>query len=70
MDSESDDRGILGMASTVPAGPLSTRIRIRAGADGVEENRLREILDRGARRCPVCDATKRAVDVSVEIETP
>jgi uncharacterized OsmC-like protein len=69
VDSESDDRGILGMDQVVPAGPLSTRIRIRARADGVDEPALRSILERGAARCPVCDATKRAVDVSVETET-
>lgn len=68
VDSESDDRGILGMDDSVPAGPLSTRIRIRATADGVEEATLREVIERGAGRCPVCDATKRAVDVSLEIE--
>jgi uncharacterized OsmC-like protein len=69
VDSESDDRGILGMEPGVPAGPLSMRIRIRAGADGVEDDRLSQILERGAGRCPVCDAAKRAVDVSLEIET-
>jgi uncharacterized OsmC-like protein len=69
VDSESDDRGILGMDEAVPAGPLSVRIRIRAAADGVEEGSLREVLARGAGRCPVSDATKRAVDVSLEIET-
>jgi uncharacterized OsmC-like protein len=70
VDSESDDRGILGMEPTVPAGPLSTSIRIRAKAGSVEDNRLHAILERGAARCPVCDAAKRAVDVRVEIETP
>jgi uncharacterized OsmC-like protein len=69
VDSESDDRGILGMDEEVPAGPLSTRVRIRARASGVDVTRLRAILDRGAALCPVCDATKRAVPVSVEIET-
>lgn len=68
VDSESDDRGILGMDESVPAGPLSSRIQVRARAEGVEEDRLWEILDRGAGRCPVCDATKRAVEVSLEIE--
>ena len=69
VDSDSDDRGILGMDEKVPVGPLSTRIRIRAQAPGVEDARLREILQRGAGRCPVCDATKRAVDVTMEIAT-
>ena len=67
VDSESDDRGILGMDESVPAGPLSTRIQVRAKADGVDEGRLGEILENGALRCPVCDATKRAVDVSLEL---
>jgi uncharacterized OsmC-like protein len=69
VDSESDDRGILGMDEAVPAGPLSTRVRVRAAGDGGAEERLREILERGARRCPAYDATRRAVDVSLEIET-
>jgi uncharacterized OsmC-like protein len=70
VDSESDDRGILGMDQTVPSGPLSTRVRVRAAADGVEEKRLRELLERGAARCPSLDATRRAVDVTLEIERP
>jgi uncharacterized OsmC-like protein len=69
VDSQSDDRGILGMDEEVPAGPLSTRIRIRARAEGIEEPQLRRLLERGAGRCPSYDATKRAVDVSLEIET-
>jgi uncharacterized OsmC-like protein len=69
VDSESDDRGILGMDEAVPSGPLSTRVRIRAVADGVDPGRLRELVERGARRCPSLDATTRAVDVSLEIET-
>lgn len=69
VDSESDDRGILGIDESVPAGPLSTRIQVRARADGIDEGRLREILETGALRCPVCDATKRAVDVSLELQT-
>ncbi len=69
VDSESDDRGILGMDESVPPGPLSTRIQVRAKADGVDDGRLREILERGANRCPVGDATKRPVDVSLELAT-
>jgi uncharacterized OsmC-like protein len=68
VDSESDDRGILGMDQAVPAGPLSTGVRVRARADGVDEGRLREILERGAALCPSYDGTKRAVPVSLEVE--
>jgi uncharacterized OsmC-like protein len=69
VDSESDDRGILGMDEAVPAGPLSTRVRVRARAAGIDEGRLRDLIERGAARCPSYDATQRAVPVSVEIET-
>jgi uncharacterized OsmC-like protein len=69
VDSESDDRGVLGMAEDVPAGPLSTRIRVRARATGGAGEALRRVLERGTARCPVFDATKRAVEVSLEIET-
>lgn len=68
VDSESDDRGMLGIDEGVPPGPLSSRIRVRGRADGVDQARLRDILERGAARCPVCDATKRAVEVSVEVD--
>jgi uncharacterized OsmC-like protein len=68
VDSESDDRGILGMDETVPAGPLSARIRVRARAEGRGDH-LHDVIERGAARCPVCDATKRAVEVSLEIAT-
>jgi uncharacterized OsmC-like protein len=69
VDSESDDRGMLGIDESVPAGPMSTRIRIRARGEGADDAGFREVIERGAARCPVCDATKRAVEVSVEIET-
>jgi uncharacterized OsmC-like protein len=69
VDSESDDRGILGMDEAVPSGPLSKRVRIRAVADGVDQGRLLELVERGAGRCPSFDATRRAVEVSLEIET-
>ncbi|HEX6261877.1 MAG TPA: OsmC family protein [Actinomycetota bacterium] len=66
VDSESDDRGILGIDDGVPAGPLSMRIRISLRG-GEASDRAIEVAERGAARCPVCDATKRAVEVSVEI---
>jgi len=68
VDSESDDRGILGMDAAVPPGPLSTRIRIRVAAGAVDPARLREVIAVGASRCPVRDATQREVTVTTEIE--
>jgi uncharacterized OsmC-like protein len=66
VDSESDDRGILGMDESVPAGPLTTRIRIRAGTE-TPADAIDEMIERGAARCPVLDATERAVEVTMEI---
>jgi uncharacterized OsmC-like protein len=67
VDSQSDDRGILGAADDVPAGPLTTTVRIALAADGVADNRLREIATWGVAHCSVDDAVRRAVPVKVEI---
>lgn len=68
VDSESDDRGILGIDESTPAGPRSTRIRIRATGNQADDNTLQQVIDRGTRRCPVLDATQRAVEMRLEIE--
>jgi uncharacterized OsmC-like protein len=68
VDSRSDDRGILGMDPVVHAGPLQVSIRVRARAEGVDRDRLHEVVMRGTSRSPVVDITKRAVPVSVEID--
>lgn len=68
VDSESDDRGLLGMDEAIPAGPLSVRTRIRIGADGVEAERLREIVQWAEAHSPVGDAINRAVPMKVEVE--
>lgn len=68
VDSESDDRGLLGMDDAIPAGPLSVRTRIRIGADGVEPERLREIVQWAEAHSPVGDAINRAVPMKVEVE--
>jgi uncharacterized OsmC-like protein len=70
VDSESDDRGLLGMADQVPAGPLSTRVRIAIAAEGVPEEQLREIVEWAREHSPVDDAIRRAVPVTVEMQTP
>jgi uncharacterized OsmC-like protein len=69
VDSESDDHGILGMDNEVPAGPLSVRVGVRISSPDVEPERLRAIAEWGADHCPVCDATRRAVPMTRQIET-
>ena len=68
VDSESDDQGLLGMDDAVPAGPLSTRIRVKVAAEGVSPERLREIVEWADRHSPVSDAVQRAVPTTVEVE--
>jgi uncharacterized OsmC-like protein len=69
VDSESDDRGILGLDAAVPAGPLSMRIRFRVTADGAGADRLREVAEWAVDHCPVSDAVRRAIPVSVEVDS-
>ena len=69
VDSQSDDRGILGIDDAVPAGPLTGRVRVRLVAGGVEARKLEEIAQWGVVHCPVCDALERPVPVAIEIVT-
>lgn len=68
VDSQSDDRGILAVATELPPGPLSTLVRIVLASDDADETRLAEVADWGWRHCPVDDAIRRAVPVSVKVE--
>ena len=44
VDSQSDDRGILGFDSAVPAGPLSLRVAVSVHAPGADVEQLRGIV--------------------------
>lgn len=68
VDSESDDRGILATDDEVPAGPLSSRTRVRIMADGVDPRVLHELVEWADRYSPISDAMRRAVPMSVEVE--
>ena len=67
VDSESDDRGILGLDASVPGGPLSMRIRLRLRAAGVGLERLEEVAVWAVEHCPASDAVRRAVPVHIEV---
>ena len=71
VDSESDDRGILGLSDSVPAGPLSSRARVRIGRNSATKEQLDAIIQWAEVHCPVQDAVRRAVPCTVEVgETP
>jgi len=67
VDSESDDRGILGLDPSVPGGPLSLRIGLRMSAGSSDQRE--DVVDWAVEHCPVSDAVRRAVPVNVELLT-
>lgn len=67
VDSESDDRGILGLDPSVPGGPLSMRIGLRMSGEGLGLERLEEIAVWAVDHCPVSDAVRRGVPVHIEV---
>lgn len=67
-DSVSDDRGLLGLDKSVPAGPLSLRTRVTIGAAGVAEEVLREIVGFAVTHSPVADGCRRATPSQVEVK--
>lgn len=69
VDSESDDRGLLGIDDDVPAGPLCGRVSVRLTAAGVDQATLDDIAHWGVRHCPVCDALERPIPVTTEVAT-
>ena len=68
VDSESDDRGILGMDASVPAGPLSLRVHVKIAAPGVSADTLQELVEWADRHCPVSDAVQRAVPTTIDVQ--
>jgi uncharacterized OsmC-like protein len=68
VDSESDDRGILGADLYTPAGPLSTRVAVKLRSVGAKEQQLRPIVEWAVAHCPVTDAVRRAIPLEFELE--
>lgn len=67
VDSQSDDYGILGLESSVPAGPLSMRIKIHVTAKDSEPDLVAEVAKWAVDHCPVSDAIRRAIPTTVEV---
>ncbi len=61
VDSLSDDRGMLGMDDSVPAGPLNMKISVRIGAEGASEEKLHEIVDWAEKHSPVGEPLTRVM---------
>jgi uncharacterized OsmC-like protein len=67
VDSESDDRGILGLDPAIDAGALSIRIVVSASAPGVARADLEALVHWAIKHCPVSDTVSRGVPLELEI---
>jgi uncharacterized OsmC-like protein len=68
VDSTSNDLGILGIDPAVPSGPSDMRARVVIASPDADEARLRALVADAVDHCPVCDAVKRPVPITLEIE--
>jgi len=68
VDSESDDRGILGLDASTPAGPLAGRVLITFFGGSAPEPLLHEIATWAFDHCPVTDAVRRAIPLELRME--
>lgn len=64
VDSESDDRGILGLDPGIPAGPMSARIEV-AVRGGADDRALDALVAWAVEHCPVSDAMARPIPLEV-----
>lgn len=67
VDSESDDRGILGLDAEIPAGALSTRVMVAIDAPGLDRPALEELVRWAVEHCPVTDTVSRSVPLEIEL---
>lgn len=67
VDSESDDRGILGLDPLIPAGALSVRVVVTIDAPGLDREALDGLAAWALEHCPVSDTVARAVPVALDV---
>ena len=67
VDSESDDRGILGLDDDIPAGPLSVRVAVTITAPGQDRTQLDALVAWAVDHCPVTDGVRRAIALEVVV---
>ncbi len=67
VDSESDDRGILGLDDTIPAGALSMKVVVALVNASVDREAFEEVARWAIDHCPVTDTVRRAVPIELEV---
>jgi uncharacterized OsmC-like protein len=67
VDSESDDRGILGLDDGVPAGALSMKIVVGLRSRTADRATLEALVGWAVDHCPVSDTVRRSVPIEVVV---
>ena len=67
VDSESDDRGILGFEDDVPAGALAVKVVVSIEAPEANRGTVDAIASWALDHCPVMDTVRRAVPIELEV---
>jgi uncharacterized OsmC-like protein len=67
VDSESDDRGILGLDDRIPAGALSARAVVSIDAPDANRGTVDALAAWALDHCPVTDTVRRAVPFELEV---
>lgn len=70
--SRSDTRGLLGMrdadGAPVYAGPQDVALHVRIAAPGVDDERLRKLVDDGCRCSPIPNAVQHALTMPIRVD--
>lgn len=67
VDSESDDRGILGLDDDTPAGALSMRVSVSLTEVSIDRATFEDVVHWAVEHCPVTDSVKRSVPIELEL---
>ena len=67
VDSESDDRGILGLDDAIPAGALSMRVAVSITEVSIDRRAFEAVVRWAVEHCPVTDTARRAVSIELEL---
>jgi uncharacterized OsmC-like protein len=68
IDAESDARGFFGLDETIKAGPLNVKASVVIGAKGVEDEKIRDLVNQVTKYSWVGNAVRRSVPIKTEIE--
>jgi uncharacterized OsmC-like protein len=67
VDSESDDRGILGVDEAIPAGALSMKVVVALVNASVDREAFEAVARWALDHCPVTDTVQRSVPIELEV---